>query len=237
MFRTTLPCPASPRLPPPPDPTSPTLSDPELGDAEPNGDTGSPEPFLARLVLESELLATGRAAPTGIHLALWGPDCMGLDAVEVANLWGWTGSELAALESEDEHFILVLQTPGRRWGEARAEVLANVLIALRPDEALGMTVASLIEAMGTPAGQAEGRGLREAQRLLTRVFGLRDPQFGSGRTPAPGAPHGESTLFLDTQLDVAATNGLLPGSCALLEEYAELPNLIRLPWPKPDGTP
>lgn len=235
-------------MPPPQDPKPPPQADAELDDAELDGaelddaeldddPAGSTEPFLARLVLESELLATGRAAPTGIHLALWGPDCVGMDAVGVAQLWGWTEPELAALQSEDEHFILVLQTPGPRWGEARAEVLANVLIALRPDAAVGMTVDSLIEAMGTPAGQAEGRGLREAQRLLTRVFGLRDPQFGSGRIPAPAAPHGESTLFLDTQIDAAAINGLLPGSCALLEEYSELPTLIRLPWPRPDGNP
>lgn len=188
-------------------------------------------PFLARLVLESELLATGRAAPTGIHLTLWGPDCVGLDAWTVGQMWGWTEPELAAFERGGEHLILVLQTPGPRWGQARAEVLANAILALRPDEAGSLTFDQLVAAIGTPAGRAGAAGLRVAQRTLFEVFGIRDPLFGSGRIPTGDEPASGPPLFVDTQIDIKAVNGLLPGTSAFVDEYEDPPTLIRLPWP------
>lgn len=188
-------------------------------------------PFLARLVLESELLATGRAAPTGIHLTLWGPDCVGLDAWTVGQMWGWTEPELAAFERAGEQMILVLQTPGPRWGQARAELLANAILALRPDEAGSLTFDQLVAAIGTPASQAGAAGLRVAQRTLFEVFGIRDPLFGSGRIPAGDDPASGPPLFVDTQIDRTAVNGLLPGTCAFVDEYEDPPTLIRLPWP------
>jgi hypothetical protein len=192
---------------------------------------GDSAPYLARLVLESELLETGRAAPTGIHLALWGPDCAGLDAWSLGLMWGWTDPELADLRANDEQFVLVLQTPGERWGEATAEVLISLLLALRPDEAVNATPEQFLEALRLPAPLAEERGLREAQRALRRVFGLRDPLFGTGRIPGPDEPSSPIPMYIDTQLDASAVNGLLPGSCALVDEYTEMPTLVRLKWP------
>lgn len=199
--------------------------DSELDDEQDSG------PFLARLVLESELLDTGRAAPAGIHLTLWGPDCVGLDAWSLGLMWGWTDPELADLRDSDEQFVLVLQTPGPRWGEATAEVLVSLLVALRPDEAVNATPEQFVQALGLPAPLAEERGLREAQRALRRVFGLRDPLFGTGRIPGPDEPSSPIPMYVDTQMDPAAVNGLLPGSAALVDEYAEMPTLVRLKWP------
>ncbi len=193
-------------------------------------------PYLARPVVESELLDTGRAAPTGIHVTLWGPDCVGLDAWTIGRLWGWTEPELAALEHAGEHIILVLQTPGPRWGEARAEVLASALMALRPDEVGTIPFSDLVRAIGTPWNQAPAEGLAEAQRVVAKVFGLREPLFGSGRIPAGDEPSSSWPFFIDTQVAENAVNALLPGTSAFVDEYADEPTLIRLKWQTPDGT-
>lgn len=199
-------------------------------------DDGTDPPVLARLVLESELLATGRAAPTAIHLALWGPDCVGQDAWTLGRRWGWTDPELASLQVEGEQFILVLQVPGARWGEARAEVLANLLVALRPDEARERPAGVFAEALAVPAGSATPEQ-REAQRSLARVFGIRDPLFGGGQFPRGDEPTGPSPLYLDAWFGADAVNGLLPGSSAPVDEYAEVPTLVRLAWTAPGGAP
>lgn len=206
-------------------------ADPDLDEGDDDDDDA--EPFLARLVPESVLLATGRAAPTGLHLALWGPDCAGLDAWTVGLMWGWTDPELARLRAEGEHLVLVLQTPGPRWGLATAEVLTSLLIALRPDEAVASS-GDFIRAVGLPPAIAEGEGLREAQHALSRVFGLRDPLYGTGRVPGPDDDPPAIPLYVDTQLQDGAVNALLPGSSALVEDYAELPVLVRLKWPEED---
>ncbi len=190
-----------------------------------------PEVFLARLVLESELLATGRAAPTGIHLTLWGPDCVGLDAWTIARRWGWTDPELAVLRAEGEQFILVLQTPGIALAEARAELLVSLLVALRPDLCGGRTQEGFLRALQLTPAAAESAGLRGEQRAISSVFGVRDPLFGRGRIPPDGEPAAEHRLFVDAQLDRGAVNGLLPGTSAPVDEYAATPSLIRLEWP------
>lgn len=205
--------------------------DPDAADPD-AADEG--EPLLARLVLESELLATGRAAPTAIHLALWGPSCAGQDAWTIARRCGWTDPELANLRVEGEQFFLVLEAPGARWGEARAEVLASLLLALRPDEARSRPAALFVDALRVPAGAANP-DQREAQRSLTRVFGIRDPIYGNGQFPAADEPSSPDPLFLVAWFDRDAVNGLLPGSAAPLDEYAEPPRLVRLPWPEVAG--
>ena len=161
---------------------------------------------------------------------------MGLDAWTIGRLWGWTEPELAALEHAGEHIILVLQTPGPRWGEARAEVLASALMALRPDEVGTIPFSDLVRAIGTPWNQAPAEGLAEAQRVVAKVFGLREPLFGSGRIPAGDEPSSSWPFFIDTQVAENAVNALLPGTSAFVDEYADEPTLIRLKWQTPDGT-
>ena len=201
--------------------------DDDLFDDDEN-DGAEPEPWLLRVVSERELADTGRATPTGIHLALYGPDCAGLDAWALGEIWGYSPPELEALRRAGDNLVAVMQSPGERWGRATAEALANLAVSLRPDVVTERADVLTLALLSTPA-QAEQRGLRKLQRQLAAIFGLRDGAFGVGRIPRRGEEPQDLVFFLDEKLLDPDGNGLLPGSSLAVEDYPELATVLRLP--------
>lgn len=204
--------------------------DDDLEDDEQDEDGAEDEPWLLRLVPESELRATGRATPTGIHLALFGPACAGLDAWELGELWGYSPPELEAMRLAGDHLVAVMQSPGERWGRATAETVANLAASLRADAVSGEKPDVLARAVLSSPMEAEQRGLRKLQRQVGAVFGIRDGVFGSGRLPRRGEEAPDLGFYLDEKLISPQANGLLPGSSLAVEDYPELATVVRLPW-------
>jgi hypothetical protein len=210
--------------------------DDELDDDELEEDGADDPPWLLRLVLESELAASGRATPTGIHLALFGPACAGLDAWELGELWGYSPPELEALRLAGDHLVAVMQSPGERWGRATAETVASLAASLRADAVSNEKPEVLARAVLSSPMEAEQRGLRKLQRQVGAVFGLRDGVFGSGRLPRRGEEAPDLGFYLDEKLLSPEVNGLLPGSSLAVADYPEMATVVRLPWGDDEGT-
>lgn len=198
--------------------------DDEEGDDEPG------EPWLLRLVRESELSDTGRATPTGIHLVLDVRERGGLNAWDLGEIWGYSPPELEAMRLEGDHLVAILQSPDERCGRASAETVANLVASLRPDAVGHENADVIVRALTCTPAEAERRGLRKLQRQVAGVLGLRDGAFGSGRLPRRGEHGAELTFFLDEKLITPEANGLLPGSSLRVEDYPEMATVVRLPW-------
>ncbi|MDP2315252.1 MAG: hypothetical protein Q8P41_20305 [Pseudomonadota bacterium] len=207
-----------------------TLDEDPDEDLDEDDDDEADEPWLLRLVRESELSETGRATPTGIHLTLYGPECGGLNAWDLGEIWGYSPPELEAMRLEGDHLVAILQSADERCGRATAETVANLIAALRPD-AVGHEKADvLVRALTCTPAEAEQRGLRKLQRQIGTVLGIRDGAFGAGRLPPRGEHGADLTFFLDEKLIAPDANGLLPGSSLAIEDYPSMPTVVRLPW-------
>lgn len=200
------------------------------GDEADDEEEGEAGPYLVRLVRESELRETGRATPTGIHLALWGPDVADMDAWELGEVWGYSPPEIEEIRLAGDHFLAVLQEPSERFGRASADALAHLVVQLRPDVAEGESEETIARALVSTPREAEERRLRKIQRRVADVFGIRDGVFGDGRIARKGEEAYGPTFVLDEKLFVDGVNGLLPNSSARLEDYPELASVVRLPW-------
>lgn len=193
--------------------------------------------WVVRLVPENELKKSGRATPTGIHLALLASEVSGLGAWELGRLWGYSEARLGEMIQAGEHLVAVVAPASPNVGRATAQSLAGLLLGLRPDEAVHGSAEDLMEAARIPVEEAQRVGLRDAQRALSRVFGLEDDAFGTGVIPEAGDPDDDDedadaqpAFVIDEKIDPEADNPLEAGSSLLLEDYPAIPAVIRLPW-------
>lgn len=194
----------------------------------------SDKEILLRLVIEEELNRTGRATPTGLHLVLYWPEVCELGAWELGQLWGYTVEELEHLRIGGGRLMAVRQAPGARWGRAQAETLVQLALAERRPETRDFAAAELLAALRLTVEEAELAGLRPAQKILSQIFGLRDPVFGSGRFPTRQTPVTEIprySFFMDEKITPRAANGLLPGSALPVNRYAPPAIVTPLRWP------
>ena len=204
--------------------------DDDWGDDEDTGEQEEePRDWLLRVLPESELRATGCAAPTGIQLCLYGPDCAGMGAWELGEAWGWSPPELEALRVAGDHLVAVMASPGERWGRATADALANLARGLLPEHFGEVDPETLANALTLSPADAEANRLRKIQRRLAVVFGIRDGAFGAGLLPRRGH-EAEGLQFYIAEKAVEGANPLAPGSGLPLDEYPEMPTVLRLPW-------
>jgi hypothetical protein len=193
-------------------------------------DSGESSPWLLRLVRESVLSVTGRATPTGIHLALYGPDCRGMGAWELGALWGYSEAELDAMRLDDDHLVAVMFEPSERCGVIDADVLARVAHGLVPEDLDDADVDAIAQALSVTPEEAEQLGLRQLQRQAGQVFGLGDGVFRMGRLARTGEARPEPCFFIDEKLSSPELNGLWEGSSLRVDEYPTLATVVRLPW-------
>lgn len=194
----------------------------------------SDKEILLRLVTEEELNRTGRATPTGIHLVLYWPEVCELGAWELGQLWGYTVEELEQLRIEGGRLVAVRQAPGARWGRAQAETLVQLALAERQPETREFAAAELLAALRLTVEEAELASLRPAQKILSQIFGLHDPLFGSDRIPTRQTPANEIppySFFMDEKTTPRAANGLLPGSALPVNRYSPPAIILPLRWP------
>lgn len=186
------------------------------------------EVYFLRLVPQSVLEATGRAAATGLHLVFNGPTAAGLDAWTLGQAWGWTREELAAMYARGDHLAGVLQKPGDRWGLASAEALSTLIAEARRADVGNATRTQILAAITCPPGLAAVRGLT---RLRQQVAAVLDVPVGAlARIPRRGDPVGDLPFLLDEKVDDAADDGLAPGSALPVTDYPDLATVVRLPW-------
>ncbi len=192
--------------------------------------------WVVRIVPEKEYVQSGCAAPTGVYLALLAAEVQGMGAWELARLWGYEEDELGAMIESDERFVAIVARASPNVGRATAHALAGLIHGLRPDEADNGSVEDFVEATQMTTGEAQLRGLRDAQRALSRVFGLRDGAFGTGVIPQRDQEDDddrpvEPAFVVDEKINPAPQqNPLEPGSALRVEDYPELASVILLPW-------
>ena len=151
-----------------------------------------------------------------------------------ATAFGYTSTVLDRMAARGEHLVLVTADADPQMGIATDAVLAELLRDLRPDQGTFSNL-EVGEALDTPAGRAGSR-IRQVQRALQTVFGIRDPLFGQPRfASARWADRRlKAPFYLDEKIDMEAIrdqqNPLLPGTALQLDAYPSMPLLQRLSW-------
>ncbi len=194
----------------------------------------SPPPRVVRVLPESVLTDTGRAAPTGLQLVVPLELFQNPTVETFATAFGYTTTVLDRMAARGESLVVVTAEAHADMGIATDSALAGLLRSLRPDEGSFSTI-EVAEALDTPAGRAGSR-IRQVQRALQRVFGIRDPVFGQPRFASSrwADRRLKAPFYLDEKVDMeairATRNPLLPGSALTLDAYPVMPLVQRLSW-------
>ena len=193
------------------------------------------ELLLARVLPESELTHTGKAAKTGLQLTIPFSILSGHAAELIAATFGYSSTQLDHLSSANDALVMVVAPAHPDAGRASVETLAGLMRDLCKQEG-PFTDDEIAEAVDTLSSQAGSR-VHQAQQALSRVFGLRGSVFGHPRFSSVRWPERQliAPFYLDEKIDLAAIsqtrNPLKAGTALALEEYPSLPMVHRLAWP------
>ena len=193
------------------------------------------ELLLARVLPESELNRTGKAAKTGLQLTIPFSILRGQDVELIAATFGYSSTHLDQLSSSNDALVMVVATAHPDAGRASVEALAGLMRELCKHEG-PFSDDEIAKAVDTPSSQASSK-VHQAQQALCRVFGLRTSIFGHPRFSSARWPDRQliAPFYLDEKIDLAAisqTRNPLKADTALsLDEYPRLPMIHRLAWP------
>lgn len=189
---------------------------------------------VVRVLPESVLLSTGCACPTGLQLVV--PlELFENPTVELyAAAFGYTTTVLDRMTARGDNLVVITAEADSEVGIATDAALAGLLRDLRPEEGTFSDI-EVAEALNTLAGRAGSR-IRQVQRALQNVFGIRDPLFGQPRFASQRWADRRlmAPFYLDEKIDMEAIeetgNPLLPGSALQLDAYPSMPLVQRLRW-------
>ena len=191
-------------------------------------------PQVVRVLPESVLNSTGCACPTGLQLVVPLELLESPTAEVFAMAFGYTTTVLDRMAARGDSLVVITAEAHPELGMATDAALGGLLRDLRPEEGSFSNI-EVAEALNTPAGRAGSR-IRQVQRALQSVFGIRDPLFGQPRFASSRWADRRlmAPFYLDEKIDMdaieATRNPLVPGSALQLDAYPSMPLVQRLQW-------
>lgn len=190
---------------------------------------------VIRILPESILNKTGQVCSTGLQLVVLFEHVKGLPVEVVASSFGYTTQFLDSLAQQGDQLVMVVSRSHADFGYATDQALAGLMRDLRPDVGI-FNDDQVSHALNTNINEADDQ-TRETQKALQNVFGIRDTIFGGPRFPSAKWPDRQllAPFYIDEKINFESiketNNPLLPGTSLPLNEYPDMPLVMRLSWP------